>query len=189
MTRMIWELGAALSLTLATGCGSDDKDEDSGAADCDDPSSNPYAGTCVETYLSDCWDPSGECEGVIETTTGNSSFTWENGAQMTTEVTVSGTSAAVLTTLYNSGGVECAVAETVQGGRRLLLADDLHPHRRRRDADLLHPGGRLRHRDLRRRQHRRRELRAVGRRRGVPGGRRLAGVLDHLRPLSEEPRP
>lgn len=116
MTRMFWALGAALSLTLATGCGSDDKDEDSGAADCDDPSSNPYAGTCVETYLADCWDPSGECEGVIETTTGNSSFTWENGAQMTTEVTVSGTSAAVLTTLYNSGGVECAVAETVQGG-------------------------------------------------------------------------
>jgi hypothetical protein len=116
MNRTLLMLTAALGLLLAPGCGSDDKDEDSGAADCDDPDSNPYAGTCVETYLADCWDPSGECEGVIETTTGNSSFTWENGASMTTEVTISGTSAVVLTTLYNSGGVECAVAETVQGG-------------------------------------------------------------------------
>lgn len=115
MYRTLLMLTAALGLSFAPGCGSDDKDDDSAAADCDDPDSNPYAGTCVETYLADCWDPSGECEGVIETTTGNSSYTWENGAQMTTEVTISGTSAVVLTTLYNSGGVECAVAETLQG--------------------------------------------------------------------------
>lgn len=116
MTRTLLMLSTALGLLLAPGCGSDDKDEDSGAADCDDPASNPYAGTCVETYLADCWDPSGECDGVVDPTTGSTSFTWENGAAMTSEVTISGTSAVVLTTLYNSGGVECAVAETIQGG-------------------------------------------------------------------------
>ncbi len=103
-------------MALGVACGESDKgdDDDTGSGECDDPSYNPYAGTCVETFMAACFDPSGECSGTYDLS-GNTEITWDNGAQVVSEVTVSGTTAVVLTTLYASSGTECAVGETTQG--------------------------------------------------------------------------
>lgn len=111
----IQTLFLAMGLTLGVACGESDKgDDDTASGECGDPDYNPYAGTCVESFMAACFDPSGECDGTYDLT-GNTTLTWENGAQVVSEVGVSGTSAVVITTLYASSGTECAVGETTQG--------------------------------------------------------------------------
>jgi hypothetical protein len=76
------------------------------AADgCADPSQNPFAGTCVETFLADCFDPVGECTYVQSG--ANVDVTWSNGASVQTEAGLTTT-----TTLTASNGTVCAVGTT-----------------------------------------------------------------------------
>ena len=102
-----------LPLLLALACG--DKDDDDSAApagatsgDCSDADYNPYAGSCVESYLADCFDPAGECNGVA-TATGDVTLDWDSGASVQTTVDYSDpTNPGALTTLYSSSGEVCA---------------------------------------------------------------------------------
>ncbi|MCB9777738.1 MAG: hypothetical protein H6742_04170 [Alphaproteobacteria bacterium] len=109
-------LFAALCTLPLVACG--DKDGDSGGSaatgGCDDPDYNPMAGTCVYDFMADCFDPSGECTGEIDATTGATDFTWENGASVTSDIDYTDpTSPVVITTLTASSGSVCAVGETV----------------------------------------------------------------------------
>ncbi len=112
----------ALALTAAcfdkgddSGSSADGTDGADGAAasgDCGDSSYNPYAGTCVETFMADCFDPSGECEGVA-TATGDVTLEWANGANAVTTTDYSDVSnIQIRTVLTASNGTECAVGIT-----------------------------------------------------------------------------
>ena len=79
--------------------------------DCTDPGANPYAGTCVETYLAGCFDPSGVCVGEVSQT--GVDLTWANGAEILADLDYSdpyhpGTTA----TLSSSAGAVCATSVT-----------------------------------------------------------------------------
>jgi hypothetical protein len=97
----------------ALGCAGDKADETeptetAPAADCADPDYNPWAGSCVDTFVVDCWDPEGSCDGTVELT-GATTLAWENGALV--EVTVDYTNPfdpTVLTDLIASDGSVCS---------------------------------------------------------------------------------
>lgn len=96
--------------------GASTSDGGSGEGDCSDPDVNVFAGTCVETFLAGCFDPSGACEGTIDMTTGSTTMTWANGATIETEVDTSNpTSPSVTTSIYASDGTLCAVGESQNG--------------------------------------------------------------------------
>lgn len=97
-----------LSLTLMACDGGEDDATVDPTPSCDNPDYNPWAGTCVETFAADCFDPEGACEGVIDTSTGSTSFTWANGASVDSEIAGMGYE----TTLTASNGTVCATAET-----------------------------------------------------------------------------
>lgn len=93
------------------------KDEDENTdtpaeVDCTDPDSNPYLGTCVETYAAGCFDPAGSCSGVVEIT-GETTLTWDSGAEVHTVPTFADPmNPGAETTLYASSGATCAVGQT-----------------------------------------------------------------------------
>lgn len=133
---MRWSL---IPLVLALGCGGGEKPDDTDLAtttapdlpdppdptsppttapdpaatdECDDPGYNPWAGTCVETFLADCFDPEGECTGQTDAM-GNVLLTWENGAYLETTTDFSNPSDPTITTvLYSSAGDLCAQGDT-----------------------------------------------------------------------------
>jgi hypothetical protein len=78
---------AGLSLVaLLSACG-DDGDKSGGQeqaignADCSDPGQNPYAEIeCVNTFMGDCFVPTGMCMGVVsQAELGKTTLTWESG--------------------------------------------------------------------------------------------------------------
>jgi hypothetical protein len=99
----------AWTLMLLIACGGSKDGEDSSAVaasgTCADPATNPYAGSCVETYLAGCFDPSGPCEGQVSLT-GEVDLTWSNGASVNSELEGLGVS----TTVTSSSGATCATA-------------------------------------------------------------------------------
>ena len=106
----------ALSVTWL-GCGDDSSSDDSStqqqAVDCTDAAQNPYAGTCVETYVADCFDPSGACMGSLDMMTGMTTLVWESGANVETSIAIdpaNPTMPGAMTTLTSSGGMACATA-------------------------------------------------------------------------------
>ena len=109
-------LGAACGDKDDSGGGGDGGGGDGGSAgsDCSDPSVNPFAGTCVETFLADCFDPAGECDGTIDMATGETTMTWSNGASVQTEVG-GGTPPTVTTTITGSSGAVCATGTSSYG--------------------------------------------------------------------------
>lgn len=118
-----WALVMALATFTSTlACGDEDQDSagdgggDGGAAagDCSDPSVNAFADTCVETFLADCFDPAGECDGTIDLSTGETSLTWANGASVETTVGT-GMPPAVNTTITSSSGTVCATGVSSNG--------------------------------------------------------------------------
>lgn len=100
-------------ILMAFACGGKDEatsaDTDAPATgECSDASYNPLAGTCVETFLADCFDPSGACEGSFDIM-GNGTLMWDNGATVETSLDLSNPmSPASLTELISSTGAVCA---------------------------------------------------------------------------------
>ncbi len=80
---------------------------------CSDPAVNPFLGTCIETFLADCFVPTGEC---TTTESGLSfTFTWENGASMSFDllsVEISGESGVCATGTVDMGGGDCVSRTT-----------------------------------------------------------------------------
>jgi len=114
-------LSLALLLPALLGaCGDKSTGDDSAAGDggagetpCADPAYNPLVGTCAETFLADCFDPAGECDGSVDMSNGSTSFTWANGASVETSVDASvPTSPVVTSTLRASNGTVCAIGVT-----------------------------------------------------------------------------
>ncbi len=98
--------------SAATASGTPSTQPTSAAVDCSDPAENPFAGTCVETYLAGCFDPVGTCEGDVALT-GRTELIWESGASVLTEIDFSDPfNPGAITTLTNSSGTECAVGVT-----------------------------------------------------------------------------
>jgi hypothetical protein len=95
------EEGAGTTSEPTTPAGTDP----TAAPDCADPDVNPFAGTCVETFLAGCFDPVGEC--TYESSGLEVSLSWDNGATVVTEAGMTST-----TTLTASDGTECAVGTT-----------------------------------------------------------------------------
>lgn len=114
---------AALALGLTLGCGDKDDADSGGSADgadgttaatgdCSDADYNPYAGTCVESFLADCFDPSGACDGVA-TATGDVTLEWASGATVETTVDYSDPlNPGANTTITSSTGEICATGVT-----------------------------------------------------------------------------
>lgn len=120
---MRWILLTALALGCGGSTAADDSDSDVNATDtvdpavegeCDDPAQNPFAGTCVETFLAGCFDPSGACVGETDGA-GNTTLTWENGASVVTTIEMDGMDVSVLTDLVASDGAVCAEGMTENG--------------------------------------------------------------------------
>lgn len=85
------------------------------AGGCADPTVNPWAGTCVETFLAGCFDPEGACTGTWDLQ-GNTELTWANGAQVITEVDLSQPlDPSVTTDLFASDGGSCATGTSELG--------------------------------------------------------------------------
>lgn len=103
------------TLLFALACSGDDGKGDTDETDttpptnttdqggCRDPEVNPWAGTCVETYLAGCFDPTGSCTGERQGVMGLI-MTWENGATVE--------QSGLTTTLTASNGTVCATAVT-----------------------------------------------------------------------------
>lgn len=110
MRAALWSPLVLLSL----GCdGGDSKPDDDSSTDdevtaCEDPAQNPFAGTCVETFLAGCFDPSGDCTYAQQG--ANVILTWENGATVETAA-----GRTTTTTLTASDGTVCATGTTVVG--------------------------------------------------------------------------
>jgi hypothetical protein len=101
-------------MVLFVGCSGDKTDDTTDPApveaDCSDPAYNPWAGTCVETFNADCWDPTGTCDGTIELT-GSTSLVWENGAAVEVSIDFSGGdpfNPGALTDIIASDGTICS---------------------------------------------------------------------------------
>ena len=118
---------ALLGLALVASAGCEDEEDSSagstqqGQTDCTNDAENPYADTCVETFLTDCFDPSGACTGEVDLT-GSVTLEWASGATVQTDVIIDATnitpgqvpdqsSAEANTTLTGSGG-QCATGQT-----------------------------------------------------------------------------
>jgi hypothetical protein len=104
-----WQLFLVLGLAACSG----DKDEETtdgtepAVVDCADPASNPWYGTCVETFMADCFDPSGACDITIGQT-GSTTLEWANGASVVTSVGFGGGGLETLTDIIASDGTVCA---------------------------------------------------------------------------------
>lgn len=115
----------AMSLSLALVACSGDAEDDTtdgtnntpAAVDCADPASNPWSGTCVETFLAGCFDPSGPCDITIAQT-GGTDLVWENGASVISTTTFDGAGVATETDYISSDGTVCAtgVTKLMDGG-------------------------------------------------------------------------
>lgn len=110
MFRVLVLLVAACGEAGGGGDGTTDASGPSGAGGatdaCADPAYNPFAGTCVVTFLEDCFQPVGEC-----TTTGSMmsfAFSWENGARIEFSLTDIG--------IFAADGTECAHGVPTIGG-------------------------------------------------------------------------
>lgn len=97
-----------MAVALVVACDGGEDAEVDPTPSCDNPDYNPWSGTCVETFVADCFDPEGTCDGTIDMSSGATSFVWANGASVDSEVGGMG----YVTTLTNSGGSVCATAET-----------------------------------------------------------------------------
>lgn len=104
-------------LLLFVACSGDSEEKTSTTepveADCSNPAYNPWAGSCVETFNADCWDPEGACEGTVELT-GSTTLVWDNGAAV--EVSLDFASdpfnPGAITDLVASDGTVCATGES-----------------------------------------------------------------------------
>jgi hypothetical protein len=97
-----------VAMTMLVACGGDAEEEVDPTPSCDNPDYNPWLGTCVETFVADCFDPAGACDGVVDQSNGSTSFTWDNGAAVQTEISGMNN----VTELISSSGSVCAVGET-----------------------------------------------------------------------------
>ena len=116
-------ISAALIITTASGCelftgqvedaiaDAQQQQQSPQQVDCTDPADNPYAGTCVESFLADCFDPSGACVG--EVSQAGVDLTWDNGAEVLNTIDYSDPySPRTTTELSSSGGAMCATGLT-----------------------------------------------------------------------------
>lgn len=106
-------IAMAWALTLVA-CGGDKEEETPTEttpveADCGDSAYNPWAGTCVETFHADCWDPEGTCNGTVELT-GATYLEWENGAavDVTLDFASDPFNPGAITDLIASDGTVCS---------------------------------------------------------------------------------
>jgi len=106
----MWRMVMVTVALMGVACGGDSDDETATdpTPSCDNPDYNPWLGTCVETFAADCFDPAGACEGVIDMSSGQSTFTWDNGAM----VDNAQEGMNFETRLISSSGDVCAVGET-----------------------------------------------------------------------------
>jgi len=114
--RTWWMAALGLALVACSGDGKDDETPDdgstpAGAVDCADPAANPWSGTCVETFMADCFDPSGPCDITIAAT-GATDLVWENGAAVVSATTFDGGGVATETDYIASDGTVCATGIT-----------------------------------------------------------------------------
>lgn len=110
--------GADDSTPTTTSPGSTSTTPTAAAVDCSDPSENPFAGTCVETFMAACFDPTGTCDGTVDMM-GNTELVWASGATVTTQTDFSNPlNPSVITTLTASDGTECAtgITDVNEGG-------------------------------------------------------------------------
>jgi len=107
----MWRSMVVLLPALLLACGDKDEEEaTSSSADCSDPGYNPFAGTCVENFHADCFDPQGECTGEFDMSSGGTNLEWANGAQV--DVSINPATFGATTQLINSDGTVCATGES-----------------------------------------------------------------------------
>lgn len=124
ITRALALLVAAGFATLALGCelipdtseaveqAIQQQQQQPAQVDCTDPAENPYAGTCVESFIVDCFDPAGACVG--EVSQAGVDLTWANGAEVLNTIDTSNPySPRTSTEIVGSTGAVCATGLTV----------------------------------------------------------------------------
>jgi hypothetical protein len=114
--RTWWMAALGLALVACSGDGKEEENEEPsgtnpGAVDCADPASNPWSGTCVETFMADCFDPSGVCDITIGAT-GATDLSWDNGASVVSTTTFDGSGVVTETDYIASDGTVCATGIT-----------------------------------------------------------------------------
>lgn len=108
----MWRTMAVALPMMLIACGGNKDEESTGpaAADCSDPAYNPWAGTCVETFNADCFDPTGECNGMFDQATGSTTLEWASGASV--ETSINPATFGATTEIYSSTGALCSTGES-----------------------------------------------------------------------------